>query len=376
MKAFVIMPFAPDFDEIFNLFIATTLASAGFDVFRADTILSQRNILEDVVSSIAESDLIVADLTGSNPNVYYELGLAHALGKRVVLLTQSIEELPFDLRSYRVIAYDTHFASIQKAKDELAALAAGAKDNTVPFGSPIKDFASPLLIEKSQSLNKDSTTSSYDDGELGFLDHMVEMEEGFGKLTEIMGQVAGWTESVGTKVAESAAKIGEINANPSPGSARNVQALARIMAEFQNDYSRKLSIANAEYSSTLKNVETSLEYVIGANEAPSEEQRAQLAEWLEVLEGVEAGALTGKAGFLGMAEMLDQTPKMERMLNKAVQGTSKELRRFVGNIDQTIAMISRARGIGGRILRQSKHESLEHNPISEPSATDGQAAAP
>ena len=371
MKAFVIMPFAPDFDEIYNLFIATTLTNAGFEVFRADTILSQRNILEDVVLSIAESDLIVADLTGSNANVYYELGLAHALGKRVLLMTQSIEELPFDLRSYRVIAYDTHFASIQKAKDELTALAIGAKNNTLPFGSPIKDFA----LSASGQANQVPTPSSDEDGELGFLDHMVEIEDGFGKLTLIMNQVAGWTESVGTNTAEATVKLNAINENPHPGSARNVQTLARAMAEIQADYSKKLSVANAEYNGTLKNVETSLEYVISVNEAPSEEHRAQLAEWLEVLAGVEESALTGKTGFVGMAEMFDQMPRMERMLNKAVQCTSKELRRFVGNIDQTIAMISRARGIGERILRQSRSETVACNQNVEPPAADGQAAA-
>ena len=373
MKAFVIMPFAPDFDEIYNLFIATTLASAGFEVFRADTILSQRNILEDVVTSIAESDLIVADLTGSNANVYYELGLAHALGKRVLLLTQSIDELPFDLRSYRVISYDTHFASIQKAKDELTTFAIGAKENTIPFGSPIKDFAFPALAASNRGTNV-VPVSRYEDGELCFLDHMVEMEEGFGTLTAIMNQVGGWTESVGAKTAEAAEKIATINTNPQPGSARMVQTSARAMAEFQFDYGKKLSVANAEYSSTLKKVETSLEYVISANVVQSEEQRSQLSEWLSVLAGVEEGALIGKAGFVGMAEILDNSPQMERMLTKAVQQTSKELKRFVVNIDQTIAMISRARGIGERILRQTSLNIA--NTIAEPAAADGQAAAP
>lgn len=374
MKAFVIMPFAPDFDEIYNLFIATTLASAGFEVFRADTILSQRNILEDVVSSIAESDLIVADLTGSNPNVYYELGLAHALGKRVLLLTQSIEDLPFDLRSYRVIAYDTHFASIQKAKEDLTAFAIGAKENTIPFGSPIKDFAFPVLAA-SNRLTAVACAPNDEDVELGFLDHMVEMEEGFGKLTEIMGQVASWTESIGSKTSETAEKIAAINANPLAGSARMVQTYARTMAEYQADYGKKLSAANAEYSSTLKSVETSLEYVIGANIVQSEEQHNQLAEWLDVLAGVEEGALIGKTSFLGMAEILDSTPKMEKLLTKAVQHTSKELKRFVINIDQTIAMISRARGIGERVLRQSKLEPTI-NDVAEPAATADSADAP
>jgi len=106
------MPFSADFDEIYNLFIASTLSEVGYEVFRADNIVSQRNILDDIIESIKDSDLIVADLTGSNANVYYELGIVHAFRKPVILLTQSISDLPFDLRSYRAIHYNTHFAAI------------------------------------------------------------------------------------------------------------------------------------------------------------------------------------------------------------------------------------------------------------------------
>ena len=85
-------------------------------MFRADDIRAHQNILKDIISALAESALIVADLTGSNPNVYYELGLAHAFRKRVILLTQQVDDLPFDLRSYRVIPYSTYFAEVAKAK--------------------------------------------------------------------------------------------------------------------------------------------------------------------------------------------------------------------------------------------------------------------
>ena len=72
-------------------------------MFRADDIDNQQNILNDIVKSIRSSELIVADLTDPNPNVYYELGLAHAMRKRVVLMTQDLGSMPFDLRSYRTI---------------------------------------------------------------------------------------------------------------------------------------------------------------------------------------------------------------------------------------------------------------------------------
>ena len=60
--------------------------------------------------------------------------------KPVILLTQAIEDLPFDLRSYRVVSYDTHFAAIKSARSELISLAKGAVDGSVPFGNPVTDF--------------------------------------------------------------------------------------------------------------------------------------------------------------------------------------------------------------------------------------------
>ena len=77
--------------------------------------------MRDIIEMIEKSDLIIADLTSSNPNVYYELGIAHAFGKPVIHLVQSpVEDVPFDLRSYRLITYSTDFAEIDQAKEELA----------------------------------------------------------------------------------------------------------------------------------------------------------------------------------------------------------------------------------------------------------------
>ena len=116
-KAFVLMPFDSEFDKIFNDLIKPTLEEAGYDVNRADSILNQQTILKDIVRGIAEADLVVADLTSLNVNVFYELGISHALRKHAVLLTQSMEEVPFDLRSYRIIRYSVHYAEAPKLSD-------------------------------------------------------------------------------------------------------------------------------------------------------------------------------------------------------------------------------------------------------------------
>jgi nucleoside 2-deoxyribosyltransferase len=104
-RVFVLMPFDQEFAAIYEQLIKPSLEDVGYEVARADTLLTQQNILRDVIAGIAGASLVVADLTTLNPNVMYELGIAHGLQIPTVLIAQSIEDLPFDLRSYRVIQY-------------------------------------------------------------------------------------------------------------------------------------------------------------------------------------------------------------------------------------------------------------------------------
>ena len=72
---------------------------------RGDDIFTPTDILEDSWQGINGSDFIVADITGRNPNVLYELGIAHTLGKPVLILTQSADDVPIDLGTRRMLIY-------------------------------------------------------------------------------------------------------------------------------------------------------------------------------------------------------------------------------------------------------------------------------
>ena len=142
-KAFVVMPFAREFDDIWTELLKPALERAGFVATRADSVLNQRNILQDVVLGIGEASLIIADLTGLNSNVMYELGLAHGLRRRVVLITQNLDEVPFDLRAYRVIEYSTRFGRSDGLVSVITEIAGNLSQ--LGFGSPVTDFWNPDL---------------------------------------------------------------------------------------------------------------------------------------------------------------------------------------------------------------------------------------
>ncbi len=105
-RAFVAMPFEEPFDTIYREVILPEGERHGLDVVRLDEIAGPGIIFEDIKREISECKVVIAEITAPNQNVFYELGYAHALNKPTILLARRGRELPFDIRSYRVIFYD------------------------------------------------------------------------------------------------------------------------------------------------------------------------------------------------------------------------------------------------------------------------------
>lgn len=103
---FVIMPFGGWFDRYFNDVYSPAIKAAGLEDHRVDDLFRPSVIVSDIWDYTNKAKIILADLTGKNPNVFYELGLAHALGKPAVLIAESMDDVPFDLRNLRIIIYN------------------------------------------------------------------------------------------------------------------------------------------------------------------------------------------------------------------------------------------------------------------------------
>jgi hypothetical protein len=119
-NCFVIMPFAPEFDDVYEV-IRATVEQYGFDCVRADERYLSGPIFDDFIDEIQRADVVVADLTGKNPNVYYEAGYAAALRKPLIQIAQSVADLPFDVRHLRVFSYNTKILGDRKLAHDLGA---------------------------------------------------------------------------------------------------------------------------------------------------------------------------------------------------------------------------------------------------------------
>ena len=104
MLVSVMMPFNSRFDEVYRA-LRETVESVGLKCRRADDIWENPAVMQDVVSLIDRSRVVICDCSNRNANVFYEIGIAHTLGREVILITQAETDIPFDLRHLRYVSY-------------------------------------------------------------------------------------------------------------------------------------------------------------------------------------------------------------------------------------------------------------------------------
>jgi hypothetical protein len=102
---FVLMSFHADFTPIYKTHVSEVVRSLGLTVGRADDFFTPHAVMRDVWTAVFRSRAVIADCTTRNPNVFYEIGMAHTVGKPVILITQHEDDVPFDLRHIRYIKY-------------------------------------------------------------------------------------------------------------------------------------------------------------------------------------------------------------------------------------------------------------------------------
>lgn len=105
-RIFVAMPFSEPSETLYREVIQPEAQALQLEIIRVDEVAGPGIIFEDIKREITQASVVIAEVTAPNQNVFYELGYSHALNKPTILLAQRGKELPFDIRSYRVIFYD------------------------------------------------------------------------------------------------------------------------------------------------------------------------------------------------------------------------------------------------------------------------------
>ena len=113
---FVLMPFKDSFTDIYKFGIKQTCNDLNAYCERVDEQIYKERILDRIYNQISKADVLIADMTDQNANVFYEVGYAHGIGKHVILLTQKSEDIPFDFQHFPHIIYN---GSIDLLREQL-----------------------------------------------------------------------------------------------------------------------------------------------------------------------------------------------------------------------------------------------------------------
>lgn len=116
--AFVLMPFHDNFNDIYRLGIKETANAVGIKAERVDEQIFREGMLDRIYRQIDVSDIVIADMSDQNANVFYEVGYAHGREKLCILLTKDAADIPFDLKHYRHIVYGNSIDNLRKLLTE------------------------------------------------------------------------------------------------------------------------------------------------------------------------------------------------------------------------------------------------------------------
>lgn len=146
MKCFVIMPFSFDnSDSIYENWIKATVEEMEFkneriSCHRADKSSRPGEVIAHLMENLISSEIVIADLTGKNPNVFYELGVRHALATNTILISQDLQDIPFDLRGQRIIIYKFTPDGMLKLKKEIKEYVTSIVEQPESIDNPVRQY--------------------------------------------------------------------------------------------------------------------------------------------------------------------------------------------------------------------------------------------
>lgn len=329
-KAFVLMPFDPEFTAIYDDLIKLPLEEAGYDVKRADSIIDLRNILCTIIQGISEANLVVAELTTLNPNVLYELGLCHGLKIPTILITQSLDEVPFDLRSYNILVYSTHFDDVKKLKQNLKEIGEKHKNQEISFSSPVIDFYSGSHTpanKTTESFKEQQPRDILDEvqEENGLLDLVVEGGEAVEKLSIIMLDIAKLTVDMGEATVEHTAQFADIAKDQGLGSAAKMRKVLSEAAAGITQYSEQIEAYFPDYEYNVNIFVQSYSKYISLLEPKTSEGKEDVKNFRDTITSFLETIRNALEAFSNLRNSLTRLQGTSKDLNRASRRTSRSI---------------------------------------------------
>jgi len=261
--------------QVFEEVVAPACTAFGLEAVRADMITRSGEIPEQIFRQLRDSPVVIADLTGANPNVMYELGLRHTTGKVTVQIGER-GRLPFDVASIRTIMFKRTGAGLVQARKDLSkALAANLDAGGDPVTATRVWFEAPTLETSEHTIDSAGgivSESVEEDESPGFLELLAEMESGTQSLVHTITAASSILGDISGVYSEGTESVRQADARGGGAGAR--LAIAERIASKLDEQASRLEIVAGEYAHTVERIEPGIQFLLGR----LAEDSTQLAE--------------------------------------------------------------------------------------------------
>lgn len=350
--------------QVFEYVILPACKKHGIEPVRADGIAKSGEITDQIFRHLAEDEVVIADVSGGNPNVMYELGLRHTTG----LLTIQIGEygqLPFDVTAVRTIQFSRSERGLIDARKALEeALEVGLAEGGDPV-TATKAFAGrqlesvPVAIDSDADGGDTSTETADDLDAEGFVEQMASLEEVFPLMTERVEGIGATLEALGAEAQDMSGQFELLNAGGAPMAAR-LTAVKHFSGRIQ-PHADALTADTTAFAEDMSRIDTSvrgvLEYIEDNDGLDSEEVGA----YLDSLIGMAGSAREGMEGlneFSGIVRGLGK-------ISKTLRRPGKQMAEALNAMATAVAVMDEWEAQALRLQRRT-----EANATSAPAGAD------
>lgn len=312
----------------------------GLSTQRADDIADAGEITDQIRRRLIEADLVIADVSGANPNVMYELGFRDAHGRPVILIGQT-GDLPFDIARKRTIRFKRERPSLIQARDHLDRfLGEGISKGfaaTTAFGP--SDGSTTLPAQT----GADTAERALDD-EPGLFEQMVEVEEALGSIGEDMDSITEALEEMADAARHKTPQMEELNRAGGPASAR--LALVKEFSDAITGPAASMRSGAEAFAARLTQIDQGIMAQLDFIEALSPEDRdSDTQQFMEQLVETAEAMATSAESISEFGETVHGMVGYSRLLRSPGRDISVAVRTLATLVELTGAWASRARGL-------------------------------
>jgi hypothetical protein len=307
--------------QVLEQIIEPACTALGLEVLRADQITRTGEIPEQIFRQIRDAHIVIADLTGANPNVMYELGLRHTTGKLTIQIGER-ERLPFDVSSIRTIMFRRSEGGLVEARRSvIQALANGLQSG----GDHVT--ATRVWFEEDQNkIETDEVDDEFD--EPGFLEKIADSEEGMAAIHQTLQTATSIVLEISKILSRETVDV------QNKSTAEKLLSANRVAA-FLEEPSSRLRITVSEYSRIIDRIEPGIIYLLGRL-AMEQEGSSEASDFVKQIDGFISAASSSIDSTIGFKQSVENLGKVARSLNQVNRGISVSLQSFIDSSQKVV----------------------------------------